>query len=785
MGEKLHQPKSETEVVPGSEPALRALLKEPALAVDKVWWVLGLILSVLFLGQPVTWAQDDLVFANDVQPNRICVNGGAGGYTCSDVSADLFRSFGVAVADLDGQNGSDLIFANNGQRNRKCLGDGAGGYACSDISIDAFGSTGVAVADLDGQNGLDLVFANWGQPNRKCLADGAGGYTCASVSADSLQSYDMAVADLDGQSGPDLVFANWSQPNRKCLNDGAGGYTCSNVSADAFGSRGVQVAQLDGVNGLDLVFANQGQPNRKCLDDGAGGYTCSSVSANSFLSYDVAVADLDGQNGLDLVFGNLNQANRKCLGDGAGGYTCSDVSADIPQWSYGVAVADLDGQNGLDLIFANYYTSLNRKCLADGAGGYTCSDVSVSDFNSTTRVASIPAGGGPCSQTLSLSLGIWELFSVACDPGSATWQALLTTAGSGPLDPALYGVGGTGWGLWEFNPGTQAYVAPDIATAVPQRGRGYFIKTYSAVPGISLDGGAWATPPYDLPLAAGWNLVGNPFDADATWDDNLTKVEVFDNLNVSRGTLSGAVGSVLERRTRYTWTGGGYDGRNPGATSFVAKGKGFWVKGLVNGAYLRYKVTGAGPLPVRAASVSDGWTVNLSVESGLLRDPWNQLGVRRGAADGFGVEDVWELPADMEPFLSVVFPHSEWGGDAGDYQTDLRSLAADTSEEWQFEVRSSEASGEAVLRWSGPPDLLARSRVYDEKRGQVVSGLEGEYYFQLDGQPRKFRWFLDRAGGGGVGGPASTPARDGGPFLLVLLLFTGLLAVRRQVRARK
>ncbi len=45
------------------------------------------------------------------------------------------------------------------------------------------------------------------------------------------------------------------------------------------------------------------------------------------------------------------------------------------------------------------------------------SDVST-DSNGTTSVAVLPAGPD-CSQNLALVVGIWELFSIACDPVAA------------------------------------------------------------------------------------------------------------------------------------------------------------------------------------------------------------------------------------------------------------------------------------------------------------------------------------------------------------------------------
>ncbi len=154
----------------------------------------------------------------------------------------LALSAGVAYGDLDGDSNVDAVFANSAQRNRVCLGDGAGGFACSDVSADTNQSLNVALGFVDGDSTLDAVFANFNQRNRVCLGDGAGGFACSDVSADTNDSVGMALGFVDGDTTLDAVFANQFQRNRVCLGDGAGGFACSDVSADANDSRGVALA---------------------------------------------------------------------------------------------------------------------------------------------------------------------------------------------------------------------------------------------------------------------------------------------------------------------------------------------------------------------------------------------------------------------------------------------------------------------------------------------------------------------------------------------------------------
>jgi hypothetical protein len=121
--------------------------------------VLGMV-TLVFTTTPAWASTLDAVFANSLEPNRVCLNDGSGGFTCSDVSGDTNQSRGVALGDVDDLNGLDAVFANLDQPNRVCLNDGSGGFTCSDVSSDTNRSFGVALGDVDGVNGVDAVFAN-------------------------------------------------------------------------------------------------------------------------------------------------------------------------------------------------------------------------------------------------------------------------------------------------------------------------------------------------------------------------------------------------------------------------------------------------------------------------------------------------------------------------------------------------------------------------------------------------------------------------------------------------
>ena len=297
----------------------------------------------------------------------------------------------ISAFAVDGDTNLDAVFANFGQRDRVCLGGGSGSFTCSDVSTDTNFNSDVALGDVNGDTKLDVVYANFdsADSNQVCLGDGSGGFTCSDVSSDTNRSFGVALGDVDGDTKLDAVFSNAGDAgvsNRVCLGNGSGGFTCSDVSSDTNNSPGVALGDVNGDTKLDAVFANDaGASNRVCLGDGSGGFTCSDVSSDTNSTFRVALGFLNNDTNLDAVFANSSgQPNRVCLGDGSGGFTCSDVSSDTNN-SIAVALGDVDGDTNLDAVFANEIVS-NRVCLGDGSGGFTCSNVS-SDTNTSGGVA--------------------------------------------------------------------------------------------------------------------------------------------------------------------------------------------------------------------------------------------------------------------------------------------------------------------------------------------------------------------------------------------------------------
>ncbi len=155
-------------------------------------------------------------------------------------------------------------------------------------------------------------------------------------------------------------------------------------------------------------------------------------------------------------------------------------------------------------------------------------------------------------------------------------------------------------------------------------------------------------------------------------------------------------------------------------------------------------------LPAVAAAQFPGpdeWYVRLVVSSGSLVDDGNLLGRITGGADGHDGYDLEEMPATFPPYLTLVFPHPDWGPDAGDYTVDYRQARPGATGDWAFEARS-DSVRTITISWQvvapAGSTLLARSTLVDEGTGGSVRPLPGgSYSVTMVGTVHAFRWLVN------------------------------------------
>ena len=336
----------------------------------------------------------------------------------------------------------------------------------------------------------------------------------------------------------------------------------------------------------------------------------------------------------------------------------------------------------------------------------------------------------------------------------------------GNLDNTVYG---SEWIVYRRDDAADQYVALDLNSAL-EVGRGYWLKTLSSDQQFGLSGDANSATAIALeaapnPADGRANKLGHPFTHSVCWSD----VEISDDgfsttLSLDDVDPGGICDtdpsdpSCIMSRIMYQWNGAAYqsfDGVTPGAEGVLDIFDGFFVKAYQAGYELRVPATpgcsstltlkAASPASKTDATQANEWSLRLIVSSGRLTDPGNLLGRLDASADGFDAHDLNELPADFEPYLTLVFPHPEWGEQAGDYTTDYRAPSSDRRAvtDWAFEIRSDQPR-EITLSWEIPTqDLRHKSRLIDiENRVQIRPKNVAEYTVPMVGTRHRFTWRL-------------------------------------------
>ncbi len=366
-----------------------------------------------------------------------------------------------------------------------------------------------------------------------------------------------------------------------------------------------------------------------------------------------------------------------------------------------------------------------------------------------------------CSVSQALVAGLWRMISLSCNAGS---RDRVEDVLGDDLAPADYG---SRWIVYSWDPVAQSYLALGLTDAL-EEGRSYWLKTLDA--GMTAQVGDGLNGAMDIPLTADpavgrFNLAGHPFDFEVCWADarvvdggsvlTLDQADPLDGNGDRECSLTPPGANCVMSRQMYQWTGGSYatfDGETPGSEGSLLPLAGLWVQAFRPGIALRIPQTPGSGCTAEAGGAGEagarrGWHVRLIASAGELRDAATVLGQLPGSRHGHDRHDLRELPPYASPYLTLVFPHPEWGQHAGDYATDFRPPSPGRSgDRWRFELRTSAPGQEVVLSWQGAPEHLAGMRLVDRSLGRVVRVRPGESYaFTPPGTRHVFEW-ISRSG---------------------------------------
>lgn len=272
---------------------------------------------------------------------------------------------------------------------------------------------------------------------------------------------------------------------------------------------------------------------------------------------------------------------------------------------------------------------------------------------------------------------------------------------------------------WRFFDYSQKGYSEFGATRNFEPGRAFFLIVRSSGRTIDTDDGVIvADSVVSLALDSGWNFIANPYNFSIPvealshntdlrtyvrgWSD--PKTDPVESLEPWEGyALYSSLSTVMTFR--------------PSAPSSVAA-------------------------PRWTASLDGGWSLRIEARCQDASDKGNYAGVAVSAANDWDKRD-FRQPPPIGEYVSVYFPHGDWGLNSGKFDGDFRSTGRD-GHVWRLEARSN-VIDEVTLRFDGvaevPPefdvwlvyDLLGQKQNLRDRSVYTFENLDSKqiHYFRI------------------------------------------------------
>jgi hypothetical protein len=391
-------------------------------------------------------------------------------------------------------------------------------------------------------------------------------------------------------------------------------------------------------------------------------------------------------------------------------------------------------------------TATSTIAVSSGALGAWDTSSLYGDY--TLRLAVVDSFGNVTQATRTINVGNGGIFTHTLPVD--TWTMVSVPGIPYNPDPAQW-FGSTRFEVQRWDP---AMAAPDPylyqyrRTFSVSAGQSFWVKPYDTP--ITYSVNAWVpdtTQPFEIPVSAGWNQIGNPYNRAIAWN----MFQFRDTASGVAKSIPDAIAANLIDSSIYSYSSNNYN--QLGAADALQPETGYFMKAFVNGALIIEPGAGRPGGVARMVRARYDFKLQLAAQGAGLRDTDNFAGVLLTSSDGHDPADAGEPPL-VEPYLTLHFPHEDWPERvAGRYASDLRPAPGDTGETmktWTFVVETSEPNTPVTVSWPNAhtvPDNYEVT-VTDVETGDIINPKirESYQYTATGGAPRVFRLAARKVG---------------------------------------
>ena len=344
----------------------------------------------------------------------VWLNDGAANFTVGQV---LRGAADVALGDLDGDGYLDVYLAVRGKANEVWFNDGSGTFVYTGLNMGGTAqSYGVELADLDGDTDLDALVANLsaGQNTIYLNKLNTSNPTFEYYQFVGGKSPEAVAGDVDGDGDLDIFIPYIDRPNEVWRNDGGTFIDTGQRLGGVVDSRDVALVDLDYDGDLDAFVANRpidstmSSENTIWLNDGLGNYTDSGQSLGDGDSRDVEMGDVDGDGDLDAFVANSATDSKIWLYDSPWNWLLATTDGPDQSQTVAITATDSDGATAtttFDLVVNNVAPDFEagpNETLPPGTGAFSRAGITFTDPGADAWSGTVTFGDGTGDQALTI-----------------------------------------------------------------------------------------------------------------------------------------------------------------------------------------------------------------------------------------------------------------------------------------------------------------------------------------------------------------------------------------------